>query len=307
MPNARLHDDTVLPLMIDGEGPALLVTLGLDPARGDREPQLKIADLDPDLGGTLLQSLTEHFTVVAFDYEHHRLNQPAPRTLTPQNVAEDLLAVADAAGVGSFAYYGSSWLGLAGILLAASSGRVTALVVGGFPPIGAPIDALHDLAVQAHRNAVARVQTTNPATPHTFGQPQPQLQPLGGKEHALLPMRAAQARQFVAFFRALKDSNGAAEAVHRVNCPALCFIGSQDVLPGLSGTISMASPLLANREELTEAGWDVHVLDGLDQPAAMQPDVVLPLVLPWLQENLSGLDTTGAVSVGQRSGNPTSG
>ena len=53
--------------------------------------------------------------MVAFDYEGHVLQVPKPDTLTPANLAADLLAVADAAGADRFAYYGYSWLALAGL------------------------------------------------------------------------------------------------------------------------------------------------------------------------------------------------
>ncbi|MET0401042.1 MAG: alpha/beta hydrolase, partial [Cystobacter sp.] len=53
---------------------------------------------DPELGRTLVQGLAEHFRVISADYEGHRMKHPAARTLTPDNLAADILAIADAAG-----------------------------------------------------------------------------------------------------------------------------------------------------------------------------------------------------------------
>lgn len=283
MPAAILHDKTRIPLIIAGEGPTLLLAVGLDRATGELERQMKAEGLDPQLGLTLLQSLMQHFTVVAFNYEDHRIRNPAPGTLTPNQVTEDLLAIADAAGAETFAYYGYSWLGLAGIHLAASKTRVRALAIGGFPPLGAPFEALYDIAVQAHRAAVGRTHSTNPASITAFTRSSANMRPTSEELEPLLPMRAAQARQFVTFFRHLKETDETATLLN-IRCPAMCFIGSNDTLPGPDGTISMAAPLLIRRNELVQAGWNVQVLEGLDQIEAMQPSLILKLVLPWLQK-----------------------
>lgn len=60
-------------------------------------------------------------------YEGHLMN-PQPDTLTPENIASDLFAVADAAGAGRFACYGYSWLALSRMQLAIRTDRRTALI-----------------------------------------------------------------------------------------------------------------------------------------------------------------------------------
>jgi pimeloyl-ACP methyl ester carboxylesterase len=92
----------------------------------------------PALGRSLIDGLSDAFQVVAFDYEGQVLQVPKPDTLTPANLAGDLLAVADAAGADRFAYYGYSWLALAGLQLAIRTDRLAALVMGGLPPIDGP-------------------------------------------------------------------------------------------------------------------------------------------------------------------------
>lgn len=278
MPAAVLHDNTRLPLTIAGEGPALLLPVGLNRASPELERQMQAEGLDPQPGVTLLHTLKEHFTVVAFNYEGHRLQHPAAQTMTPSRVAEDLLAVADIAGADTFAYYGQSWLGVAGIHLAALTSRITALAVGGYPPLRAPVEALYDLAVRAHKSAVARVHTSNPAESSTFGG---LTTPSSNDDETPLLMRAAQARQFVTFFRQLKETDDAT-VLQDIHCPALCFVGSEDIVPGTNGAISMAAPISAHKRELEQAGWNVTVLDGLDQTEAMQPNIISSTMLPWL-------------------------
>src|SRR5690606_881929 len=114
---------------------------------------------DPNLGHTLATGLADAgLRVLAADYEGHLAAHPKPTTLTAGAVAADLLAVADAAGVERFAYYGYSWLALAGLQLALRTDRLSALAMGGYPPLAGPYDAMlavtraaHDLAV-AHRD-----------------------------------------------------------------------------------------------------------------------------------------------------------
>ena len=50
--------------------------------------------------------------------------------------------MASAAGFDSFAYWGYSWGAAVGLQLAARTQRITALVLGGWPPLGAPYDAI---------------------------------------------------------------------------------------------------------------------------------------------------------------------
>ena len=61
----------------------------------------------------------------------------APDSYTPARVVADILAVADAVGADRFAYYGFSWGCVVGLQLAARTDRLTALVCGGWPPLGA--------------------------------------------------------------------------------------------------------------------------------------------------------------------------
>jgi pimeloyl-ACP methyl ester carboxylesterase len=128
MPQARLHDGSTI----------VLLPVNPQPVEGPQADELRRCGVDPALGRSLIDGLGDAFQVVAFDYEGQVLQVPKPDTLTPVNLAGDLLAVADAAGTDRFAYYGYSWLALAGLQLAIRTDRLAALVMGGFPPIDGP-------------------------------------------------------------------------------------------------------------------------------------------------------------------------
>lgn len=94
---AVLHDGSAITVTIHGDGPALLLPVRLEPyATADAETMRKWCG-DPDLGPTLVGGLSASNRVIAADYEGHRMARPAPDSLTPDNLAADLLAIADAA------------------------------------------------------------------------------------------------------------------------------------------------------------------------------------------------------------------
>ena len=80
---------------------------------------------------------------------------PAPGTLTPDALAADALAIADAAGAGTFAWYGYSWLALTGLQVALRTDRLWALAMGGYPPVDGPYAAMLDVTRAAHALSVA--------------------------------------------------------------------------------------------------------------------------------------------------------
>ena len=138
MTEARLHDASTVAFEVHGRGPTVLLPVNPQPVEGAQAEEMRRWGADSALGRSLIDGLSDAFRVVAFDYEGHLLQVPKPDTLTPANVTGDLLAVADAAGADRFAYYGYSWLALAGLQLAIRTDRLSALVMGGFPPIGGP-------------------------------------------------------------------------------------------------------------------------------------------------------------------------
>src|SRR6266487_111520 len=98
MPEAKLHDGSAIEIEVHGAGPTLLLPINPRPVIGPQAEQMRQYGTDPALGQSLIKGLSDAFRVVAFDYEGQCLRRPKPDTLTPANTANDLLAVADAAG-----------------------------------------------------------------------------------------------------------------------------------------------------------------------------------------------------------------
>src|SRR5258708_1926427 len=136
---------------VHGAGPALLLPVNPQAVIGPQAEQMRKYGTDPALGQSLIKGLSDAFRVVAFDYEGQCLRIPKPDTLTPANTANDLLAVADAAGADRFAYYGYSWLALIGLQLAIRTDRLSALIIGGFPPLNWPYEEMLLVTPPAHQ------------------------------------------------------------------------------------------------------------------------------------------------------------
>src|SRR5579885_2762449 len=151
MPEATLHDGSTIEIEIHGAGPALLLPVNPQPVTGPLAEQMRQYGADPALGQSLIDGLRDVFRVVAFDYEGQCLRIPKPDTLTPANIASDLLAVADAARVDRFAYYGYSWLAMIGLQLAIRTGR---------PRPGSPVLA-SVLLVRRTRSSIPKAGRTS--------------------------------------------------------------------------------------------------------------------------------------------------
>ncbi|MFH8983296.1 alpha/beta fold hydrolase [Streptomyces varsoviensis] len=290
---ATLHDGHTIALEIHGAGPTVLLPVDPRPAEGPRAEEARRWGMDPALGRSLIEGLRDRFRVVAFDYEGHVMAAPKPDTLTPHNVAADLLAVADAAAADRFAYYGYSWLALSGLQLALRTDRLSALVMGGFPPIGGPYSEMLRVTTAAHEMSV-KTPAPTPSTPGSAPQPAGNADatddPEGCDWSAVeVSTTPEQTRQFVTLYQALRGFDDRA-AQAGVDCPRLCFAGSADEIPygerwgGV--TVRIGSAVMERRAELEAAGWDVRVLEGLDHTQAMQPANVLHVLRPWLASQL---------------------
>jgi pimeloyl-ACP methyl ester carboxylesterase len=283
---ARLHDDSTIAVEVQGRGPTVLLAVNPRPVEGPQAEELRRWGVDPALGRTLVDGLSDAFRVVAFDYEGHVLQVPKPDTLTPANLAADLLAVADAAGADRFAYYGYSWLAVAGLQLAVRSDRLAALAMGGFPPLDGPYAQMLQVTTATHEMAVA-----NQASPPSPPAEAPPAEPAGEPDWSQVEvgLSEAQTRQFVTLYRALQGFDDRA-AQARLGCPRLCLVGSADAIDygerwgGVR--VDLAGPVVARRAELEALGWQVRVLEGLDHTQAMQAAQVLPVLRPWLLGSL---------------------
>lgn len=284
MIEARLHDGSRIDVEVRGEGPTVVMPVNPVPIEGQRADEMRAWGVDPALGRNLVDGLSDAFRVVAFDYEGHVLAEPKPDTLTPAGIAADVLAVADAVGAERFAYYGYSWLALSGLQLAIRTDRLSALVMGGFPPVDGPYDEMLRVTMATHAMAVA-----GPGD-------QPAAKPMDAEgtdwSAVEVQLTEAQTRQFVTLYTSLRGFDDRSVQA-RISCPRLCFAGSADVIDyderwgGVR--VDIAGPLLDRRTELESVGWDVEVLAGLDHTQAMQPPSVLPILRSWLIAATAGV------------------
>jgi pimeloyl-ACP methyl ester carboxylesterase len=273
MPQARLHDGNTIEIEVAGSGPTLLLPVNPQPVTGPLAEQMRQYGADPALGQSLIKGLGDAFRIVAFDYEGECLRRPKPDTLTPANIANDLLTVADAAEADQFAYYGYSWLAVVGLQLAIRTDRLSALVMGGFPPLNGPYEEMFRVTTATYEMA-------------SGAQAMPSADE---SEWSGFSLSRDQTRQFVTLYQALQEFDDQATQ-GRITCPRLCFVGSVDEIQyGKSWGnvhVSLAGPIMRERAHLEDLGWDVRVLDGLDHIQAMQARQVVPILRSWLASQL---------------------
>jgi pimeloyl-ACP methyl ester carboxylesterase len=273
MPEAKLHDGSTIEIEVHGTGPTLLLPVNPQPVIGPQAEQMRQYGTDPALGQSLIKGLSDAFRVVAFDYEGQCLRTPKPYTLTPANAASDLLAVADAAGADRFAYYGYSWLAMIGLQLAIRTDRLSALIMGGFPPLNGPYEEMLLVTTAAYEMASGARATPSADESEWSG----------------MALSRDQTRQFVTLYQALQEFDDRT-AQARITCPRLCFVGSADEIQYDKSwgnvLVSLAGPIVRGQAHLEELGWDVRVLDGLDHIQAMQAKQVVPILRSWLASEL---------------------
>jgi len=284
MTDATLHDGSTIEIETHGAGPTLLLPVNPHPITGPQAETMRRWGADPALGHALIKGLSDAFRVVAFDYEGQCQRRPKPETLTPANVARDLLAVADAVGADRFAYYGYSWLALIGLQLAMRTDRLSALIMGGFPPLSGPYAAMLRVTTVAHEMAVKAAAQTDEGAANQ----QPAIE-AGDWSSVQVTVSPDQTRQFVTLYQALQGFDDRTAQAH-ITCPRLCFAGSADEIqygPQWGDVlVSIAGPIIAERAELKRLGWEVRVLEGLDHLQAMQAKQVVPLLHSWLASQL---------------------
>ena len=272
-----------------GGGPAVLLPVSTAVVEGEAADEIRAWGAEPGLGRALATGLAEAgFRVVAADYEGHLARHPQPGELDAARVAADLLAVADKAGVHRFAYYGYSWLALAGLQLALRTDRLTALAMGGFPPLGGPYQAMLTVTRATHRMAVANQERPPAAV---------DVRP-GDWDSAEVTLSPDQTGQYVTLYESLRDFDERA-ALDRVRVPRLAFAGEKDDIrygPKWGDAyVTIGTALREHRDELVRRGWTVHLVPGADHLAAMHSAAVLPILLPWLRTAVpAGTGTVGS-------------
>lgn len=207
-----------------------------------------------------LDRLTDRYRVLVVDYPSiGKSRSIPPAELTADRVCADLLGVASAAGFDRFAWWGYSWGAQVGLQLASRTDRLTALALGGWSPLGAPYaDIL--------RGALVNVESPPSSAMVVLREP-------------------AQYAQWVTYNRSVQDWLEAA-AVARIDCPRLAYAGAEADTEAGGVQLNYATALRERRDELERMGWRVELIEGQGHAVGLQPEIVVPIVRPFLDAAL---------------------
>ncbi|OYU77908.1 MAG: hypothetical protein CFE45_30145, partial [Burkholderiales bacterium PBB5] len=158
-----------------------------------------------------------------------------------------------------FAYWGYSWGAAVGLQLAARTDRLMALVLGGWPPLGAPYAGI----LQATR----------------------QQQPAPAPSSLKVLRSKDQYRQWEAYYSSMLCWPEA-ESVARIACPKLLYFGGDGDLVEAGIPIRIASLIRERRTALEQLGWEVHEFAGQGHGVCMTPELVVPPVRVFLDRVL---------------------
>jgi pimeloyl-ACP methyl ester carboxylesterase len=192
--------------------------------------------------GPWIESLKEKFFLIVADYPRGtgRTGSPQGLAFNPGVAAEEYGRIADAANVGRFGWVGYSFGGAMGLQVACRTDRVTALAIGGFPPLHAP----YQLMVDIHRRLAGR-----PA-----GMP-PDINP-------------GVILSAIGFYTPLASWQEH-EALAKLAMPRMVFMGSHDEVAGETPTGPFARILNDSQGELAQLGWQVVWLAGEDHQTTL--------------------------------------
>jgi pimeloyl-ACP methyl ester carboxylesterase len=227
---------------VHGRGPVLFLGSPIS-----ARPQDQSSDPLASVRQGYLDRLTDRYRVILMDYPPTGDDARAVvASFDPDHVCADILAVADAAGAERFAWYGYSWGGVVGLQLAARTDRLTALICGGWPPLGA---SYRDMTAVAEWLA----------------------QRVGN----------AEAQLMVTFYRALQQWRDE-DVVPKITCPRMALAGRDDVI-AVGGYTTRIGPLVAERRpDLERLGWTVRLVDDVQHDLFARSDVVVPLLRGFL-------------------------
>jgi hypothetical protein len=222
--STRAWAQDVRPFTIRGSGPALIVF--------DRQPR------------GFYEQLTDRYRVVVIT-DPSADNSPVNiASLTAVRLCADILAVADAAHVDRFAWFGFSFGSVVGLQLASRTSRLSALVCGGWPPLGGQ-----------YAETLAYVEAEA-----AQGRPSPAL----------------------TFYQSIRGWPER-EAISNLTCPRMAFAGNKDEFVAGPSTKMRIGPLVAeHRTELERMGWTVQLIDGFGHELGGRPDVVMPILKRFL-------------------------
>lgn len=209
-----------------------------------------------------IDSLVADYFVIVADYPRGVGMTPNSHSsaFSVERAVDEIEIIADAAGVGAFAWLGYSFGGALGVQLACRSGRLWAMAAGGFPPLNAPFDiltsALSDLAAQAASRSDSEA--------------------------------ACRYRSSEAFYRSLLSWN-AVEHVAKLSIPCLAFMGGNDLAQGMSDRwpVPLAPRMRSTEAVLRDFGWEIAWIDDQDHAGAIEPARALPIITDFFRRSVS--------------------
>ena len=209
-----------------------------------------------DVKDGYLNRLTDRYRVLLADYPNvGRTVVPSPGEMTPDRVYSDLLSVADAAGFDRFAYCGHLWGAINGLMLASRSDRVSALVCGTWPPLGAPYpDMLRGVEMQ-------------------LAEPPP---------HAMVILRnSEQYAQWHTFYSGMQGWPEA-DVAAAITCPRIALIGSDAESSVAEIPLRLVERFREARPQLEAMGWEVREIPDAGTAAMLDPAVMVPEIRAFL-------------------------
>ena len=205
-----------------------------------------------------LARLTDRYRVLLVDYPNvGKTRVPPPDEMTPDRVYADLLTVAAAADFDRFAYCGHLWGAINGLMLASRSDRVSALICGTWPPLGAPYpDMLRGVEMQ-------------------LADPPP---------HAMVILRdPEQYAQWQTFYSGMQEWPEE-DVATAITCPRMALIGA-DAESSVAGIpLRLLERLRGARPRLEAMGWTVREIPGAETAAILDPSIMVPEIRAFLEE-----------------------
>jgi len=205
----------------------------------------------------VIDALAGQFTVIVASprgFGRSARLQP-PDTYDLATLERDLLEACDEAGFSRFSVLGYSFASVVALLLANSTGRVDAVIAGGFPYGG------------GYSNLSAYVENN--------------IHEIQGPGTYEVPDGNFDSRALVAIYRHLATLPESGLITH-LRCPLLAFWGSDDEVVGMADSVE-AQQAAADAEGATTV-----VLEGLDHDGALaEIPACAPQIVKWLDTQLA--------------------
>lgn len=244
---------------VEGSGPPLILGFPFFATMAEIMPEPVAGAKD-----ALVARLSDGYRVLTLD--HPCIGRSAdrpPEDLTAERVAEDLLSVANHAGFERFAYAGYSWGGNAGLQLALRTDRLTALVIGGWPPLGAEYALLQQAALEQ------------------VDDPPPEVQ--------VVLRSPAQYAQWVAYGESMAGFSEAELLDHlqALGCPCLAYVGAEGDVGAGAQKLSNATIMRRERDNLEARGWEVTFIADKGHEVGLEVEVVAPIIRDFLDRRVA--------------------